>query len=512
MKISISEPKYFWEIGGRANNEDFLYPKSNAQVDNLFLVCDGVGGAAKGEVASQMTCENIVKFFLKKPTKVSTENYINEAIRFAEERLNDYFVVNPDSKGLATTLTLLHLHEAGATIAHVGDSRVYQVRDGKIVFKTKDHNLINELLEQGVITEAEAQTHPKRNVITRALQADPENFTYPSVFHTLDDVKAGDYFFLCSDGVIEHLTDAMLQNILSSKDSDAQKLTKIKEKSVPHAKDNCTAYLIHVSGVEGNVSSAHLQLIDTEKRTFTKTADVHSDSHYVVDAVMGEPLYPDYHNEAPAFAPNATFSPQASPLKQDYKQYFKYAMVVLVMTIGGFLGINYFNSEKPKVVEKPVTSSIQTAEPKPERNRPVAVPQSTTSAIVPPVKKVLTNPTTPSAPDNTFNNAGPPVKDPILEAAEKAQGNTNTKQKPSVSDGLKEAQKLLQRKADGKVPVKTEEKVAGKTEEKSGVRAEEKEGIKSDHNLIIDSAPKPKTPEKKNQGDSINQPFKPSNK
>jgi protein phosphatase len=265
MQISIFPPQYFWETGGRDNNEDYMYPPPEnhavSENDTLFLVCDGVGGAQKGEVASRMACEQLVHYFQSKPTDVSTESYITSAVAKAQDYFNAHQTLNPESRGMATTLTLLHLHEAGATIMHMGDSRVYQIRDGEIRFKTRDHNLINDMLASGAISEEEARNHPKKNIITRALQAGSDAPVRPEVKNITDDIEPGDYFFLCSDGVLETMSDAELCSILSKRISNEEKIAAIKAVSVPHSKDNCTACLVQIKSVNGTVSAQHAALL-----------------------------------------------------------------------------------------------------------------------------------------------------------------------------------------------------------------------------------------------------------
>lgn len=265
MQISIFPPQYFWETGGRENNEDYLYPAPEdhavTENDTLFLVCDGVGGAQKGEIASKMACEQLVKYFQSKPTDVSTEPYITGAVAKAQEYFNAHQTLNPESRGMATTLTLLHLHVAGATVMHMGDSRVYHIRDGEVRYKTRDHNLINDMLASGAISEEEARNHPKKNIITRALQAGSDTPVRPEVKHITDDIEPGDYFFLCSDGVLENMSDRELCSILSKNGSNEEKIAEIQTVSVPHSKDNCTAYLIQIKSVNGTISAQHAALL-----------------------------------------------------------------------------------------------------------------------------------------------------------------------------------------------------------------------------------------------------------
>lgn len=256
MNISIFPPLSLHEIGQRTNNEDNIFPlKGEATVSNtLFLVCDGVGGAAKGEVASALACETFASFFAEKGNFVSTESDIRTAVAMAQQKMDDYLAIHGTSaKGMACTLTLLHLHAAGATIAHIGDSRVYHIRGKDILFQTQDHKLVNDLVKYGAITPEQALNHPQRNVITRALQAASVQEVDADV-QVIADVQAGDYFFLCSDGILERVTDVILTEILAKKKTNDAKMQAIFELCQGYSKDNFSAYLVQIKEINHSIS------------------------------------------------------------------------------------------------------------------------------------------------------------------------------------------------------------------------------------------------------------------
>jgi hypothetical protein len=320
------------------------------------------------------------------------------------------------------------------------------------------------------------------------LQSDPENFTYPSVFHTLEDVKSGDYFFLCSDGVYEYVTDVMLQNILNSNDSDTQKLSKIKENAVPNAKDNCTAYLIHVAGVEGNVSAANAQLIDSEKRTFSKTTEVHTENHYVEDAVMGEVMIADYDHHLPAFAPIVTNNPQVSAPKEDYKQYYMPALLLSVLAIAGLLIAYLFNSDKPKPVETPFVTSVPRTEPKQsERNRPTA---AAPIPATPTAKGTITTAPVPTPEPNItlFKNEGPPEK-AIKEAAQNLQSPTPAGTLKRATESIKEFGKSKTNEPKSGQNSESNSNPSG--EQKQNQTGETKPNTNGGNSTILDSDDRP---------------------
>lgn len=231
---------YFSQQGKRANNEDYVLCRPDV---GIFVLCDGVGGANKGEVASQMVCHAMVNYF-STSDKFFNEIEVVNALREAEKNLSEYVIENPASEGMATTLTFLGLSK-DALIAHVGDSRVYYIRDGEILYKTSDHSYVNELMASGFITEEAARVHPKKNIITRAVQG-VEASTEPD-FAIVKNLKKNDYFFLCSDGVLESIDDAFIQDNFKDNSSVDSIIQKIKELCLENSLDNNSAILIKIT-------------------------------------------------------------------------------------------------------------------------------------------------------------------------------------------------------------------------------------------------------------------------
>ena len=261
MKVDIYQPVGFTEVGQRANNEDHIYPPLNS-IDNnarLFLVCDGVGGQHKGEVASALACASISSYFEQNPVEVADDVYIKNALRFTVDNFTRKESEDKETSGMATTLTLLHFNEAGATIAHLGDSRIYQVRNSRVIRVSEDHKLVNDLVREGHITAMEAETHSQRNVITKVISAD--RMDTPDV-KIINDVAPGDYFFLCTDGVLEHIHDELLAYHLrdgaDNQISDVAKLENIRLECEGRTRDNFSAYLVRVNAVSGTIPAAYL--------------------------------------------------------------------------------------------------------------------------------------------------------------------------------------------------------------------------------------------------------------
>ena len=227
MNITIGKPWAVSEKGGRLNNEDSIFPLPEAinTDQKLFLVCDGVGGAEKGEIASSLACDAFQTFFSTFCEGEPTAEFVNRTIRYVETRFDDYVALHPEAKGMATTLTMVFLGNAGITLAHIGDSRIYYFRQGKILYQT--------------------------NVITRAIQG-TEHPTEADVVR-LDDVKGGDYVFMCSDGVLERLDSEQLASIFQTSENTEEIKNKIMDACSEKTRDNFSFYIIPIQNVLDSV-------------------------------------------------------------------------------------------------------------------------------------------------------------------------------------------------------------------------------------------------------------------
>ncbi|MCD7915708.1 MAG: protein phosphatase 2C domain-containing protein [Tannerellaceae bacterium] len=249
MTITISKPCAISEKGGRQHNEDFIFPSPEA-IDsdpNLFLICDGVGGAEKGEVASALACELFETYFSTFLEGEPHAKFINKAIQYTQAHFCSYVEAHPEAKGMATTLAMLYFSPKGATLAHVGDSRIYHIRNGKILCRTEDHSLVNSLVQLGKITPEEALTHPQRNVITRAIQGtgDPAEADVT----VISDIQPGDYFFMCTDGVLENVSERHLCSVFSTSASSEIIKDQLMDLCLDHTKDNFSFYIIPIQNV-----------------------------------------------------------------------------------------------------------------------------------------------------------------------------------------------------------------------------------------------------------------------
>lgn len=260
MIIKIRQPQSFSEIGRKDNQEDFLWPNpAKVGTENrVFLMCDGVGGQDSGEIASQTAATALGTYLTGHfpADGMVTKELFNEALAYAYDELDK--VDTGAVKKMGTTMTCLILHRGGALVAHIGDSRVYHIRpslaDSKgrsgIVYQTTDHSLVNDLLRVGEISEEEAANFPQKNVITRAMQPHLER-RYKADLYNIDDVKPGDYFFLCCDGVLEQLSNDLLGSILADNSLDDKgKTATIKAVCDGNTRDNYTCWLIPIESVK----------------------------------------------------------------------------------------------------------------------------------------------------------------------------------------------------------------------------------------------------------------------
>lgn len=256
MKITIAAPQVIYELGSRANQEDALWPAFGlaTESDRLFIVCDGMGGHDHGEVASQTVATTIGHYISEhSPTNdIWKDALLTDALAAAYDQLDA--CDNPDDKKkMGTTLTLLCLHRDGATMAHIGDSRIYHLRPSapigeQILYQSRDHSLAMDLYLAEELTFNQIDTYENKNVITRAMQPRQERRSRPDVVHTTD-LRPGDLFLLCSDGIVEQLTNNKLLNILCSDVPDHLIIQRLRS-ATKTAADNHTAYLIRIIDIE----------------------------------------------------------------------------------------------------------------------------------------------------------------------------------------------------------------------------------------------------------------------
>ncbi|QYO66626.1 protein phosphatase 2C domain-containing protein [Leptolyngbya sp. 7M] len=220
----------------------------------IFAVADGVGGALSGDVASQMVVEMLGEAFANFSGEVSPEEMITVAIDRANLAINQMASEMPQMAAMATTVVVLHLTGSTATIAHVGDSRLYRLTpDGTLYRETADHSVVEEAVRAGQMTPEQAAMHPSRNVISRAVGAEMS----VDIDIKKIDVQPGTIFLLCSDGITRHIGDQELESLLTTGMSLEMLCEQMKEMCYDRgAEDNLTAVLVKVPGSPVRADSA----------------------------------------------------------------------------------------------------------------------------------------------------------------------------------------------------------------------------------------------------------------
>lgn len=266
MKIKPGQAYSFCQQGQRSSQEDARYPDSDMPVGSAYIVCDGVGGHACGEVASRLVADT-----LGQAARAVGEESAIDALSFSRMLREAYDALGEhathENRQMATTLTFVAFHAEGCFVAHVGDSRVYQLRPGSgIVFRTEDHSLVQELVRYGQLPPEKADTHPCSHIITRSLTTDTQARDAASMVN-ITDVEAGDYLLLCSDGVLHQADDATLERVILAAEltdeEKCQRLARLCEDST----DNNTAILIPVAEVCRDTEEAEGSAEDNEEST-----------------------------------------------------------------------------------------------------------------------------------------------------------------------------------------------------------------------------------------------------
>jgi serine/threonine protein phosphatase PrpC len=237
----------------RSNNEDAMgafVPRTRQEARSrgwLFVVADGVGGMDFGEVASTIAVEKMLTGFAQSPESTSLPSLMPRLVQHANAAVHDEGL-QPGRRGrpMATTVVACALRHDKATVAHVGDSRCYHARNGKVELLTQDHSWVAEQQRLGLITAAEAQDSEKRHILTRSLG--PELFVTPDTRSVT--LQAGDLFVLCTDGLYNGLCDEDIARIASQqKDIDSVAQELVKHAIRADGADNATVQVVEVRSV-----------------------------------------------------------------------------------------------------------------------------------------------------------------------------------------------------------------------------------------------------------------------
>lgn len=243
----------------KVNEDDFLCLKLNdlLKLENpvadlyLCIVADGMGGRNAGEVASSMAVHEIVEFIKEKYISVLIEkdttedkifDLIRDAIFYSNDRIYKKSLLNTEYVGMGTTLSMILIKDKSLYYGHVGDSRIYLIREKEITKLTEDHSLVAELVKQGTIKPEEASSHPQKNIITRALGTEYDIEADLGKHEMMD----GDYILLCTDGLSNLIKDnEILELVLAANDVEQACDLLINKAKENGGFDNITVVVIH---------------------------------------------------------------------------------------------------------------------------------------------------------------------------------------------------------------------------------------------------------------------------
>ena len=282
----------------RRRNED-----SYVVAPPLFAVADGMGGAQAGEVASKLAAAALKETH---PDGASGPETVIALIQEANRRVYERAASDPATSGMGTTITVALVDGSEVTIGHVGDSRAYVVRGDELEQLTEDHSLVNELLKSGKLSREEAETHPQRSVITRAVGTDPD----VDVDAFTVTAGEGDVFLLCSDGLTDMVADADILDVVEKHRDDLDRVTKalVSAANRGGGEDNITVIAFSIAAdVDDTVRIDTPVDEDTLERIPLPTVDTMVVPPEEVEEVFVEPGSP----EAEAVARPQPISPAA---------------------------------------------------------------------------------------------------------------------------------------------------------------------------------------------------------
>ncbi len=227
----------------RSENQD-SFNISPLRSGLLAVVCDGMGGAAAGSLASRLTCENfcrVASVSLAASGGKKAAQSLSEAADIANRAVFDRSMLDPACDGMGSTLVALYASEDGVIVLNVGDSSAHRIHGGKMLKLTHDHSYVQELLDSGKITEEQALRHPRRNVITRVIGGG--RTVRSDLFES--DAEDGDLFLLCSDGLTNAVSQQDILSIChSGEDAEAISRALIAAALEAGARDNVTVVVV----------------------------------------------------------------------------------------------------------------------------------------------------------------------------------------------------------------------------------------------------------------------------
>lgn len=230
----------------REVNEDY-YGSFSGSFGELVLVCDGLGGYEGGAIASQTAVETIKEHFESLAPEFNPANEIEIAIQKANDAVRNKAASSDSLKDMGSTVALVLIQNSNFYTAHLGDSRIYLVRDNEIEMLTKDHSFVQQMVDANIITREEALTHPKKNVITRSLGGEKESEA--DIAGPLE-LQLDDKLVLCSDGLSNNLSDDEIRELVISNNAQDAALKLVGKANEKGGSDNITVQVIEITSEE----------------------------------------------------------------------------------------------------------------------------------------------------------------------------------------------------------------------------------------------------------------------
>lgn len=219
----------------RPVNEDYAdYHETDEY--KLFIVADGMGGHNAGEIASKLATEIILEYIKDNWDTFKEACILENAIKASNKKVFSVSNKDEEFKGMGTTIAACLITESDIYVANVGDSACFMLENQKLIKVTKDHSLVQELLDSGSITEEEASTHPRKNIITRAVGAYEEVMV--DIFKLPKVMK--NKYLLCSDGLLNEVTNDEIENILNNYDNEEAAKQLVTLANEREGRDNIT--------------------------------------------------------------------------------------------------------------------------------------------------------------------------------------------------------------------------------------------------------------------------------
>jgi protein phosphatase len=235
----------------RENNEDkfeYYVPEEEAMLASrgqIYIVCDGMGGHAAGQIASELSAKTFIDVYLHHPAEEPTAA-MAAGVTAANRFVVDVGRAVPARRGMGTTLSGLILLQDEAFTVQVGDSRIYRLRNGDLEMLTHDHTWVDEAIRNGMMTPEEGEVHPYKHVLTRAIGSDGD--VTPDIDR--HDLMVGDVFLLCSDGLINHVSDPEIAATLRENSPSASAWKLVGQALQGGGSDNCTVLIVRVDELE----------------------------------------------------------------------------------------------------------------------------------------------------------------------------------------------------------------------------------------------------------------------